>query len=258
MNKRAAQPRILIWDLENSPSLGYFYGPEYETNILETIRQWHLMSYAAKWFGAKDIIVKALPDYSLYKSDRFDDRALVLDLHSLLSQADVLVAHNGDAFDIKKANARFIVHGLDPIPPLKSIDTLKIARRNFKFNSNKLDDLGNYLGIGRKLAHTGKKLWMDCLDGDMKAWAVMKKYNVQDVLLLERLYKKVRPWAANHPNLNVLTRSAIACPKCTSTNLQKRGFTYTLGGEAQRYQCLDCYGWCKGKAEKLARNVQVR
>jgi DNA polymerase elongation subunit (family B) len=251
-------PRILIWDLENSPSLGFFYGKEYETNILQTIRQWHLMSFAAKWLDSKDIIVKALPDYPLYKRDKFDDRALVQDLHKLLSQADVLVAHNGDAFDTKKANARFIIHGLDPIPPLKSVDTLKIARRNFSFNSNRLDDLGNYLGIGRKLVHTGKHLWLACLDGNLDAWKTMRKYNVQDVLLLERLYKKVRPWHATHPNLNALSRQPIACPKCGSTNLWKRGYNYTLTSEAQRFQCRECFGWCMGKPEKLALKVQVR
>ena len=216
------------------------------------------MSYAAKWLDEKEIIVRALPDFPLYKRDKHDDRALIMELHALLSKADILIAHNGDAFDMKKANARFIMHGLDPIPPLKMIDTLKIARRHFKFNSNKLDALGNYLGVGRKLAHSGTRLWLACIEGDLKAWKEMKAYNVQDVALLEKIYFKLRPYASNHPNINVISRQTNACPACGSTNLVKRGYHYTLTSEAQQFACKDCHKWSMGKPEKLSVKVNVR
>lgn len=216
------------------------------------------MSYAAKWLGDSHTIVKALPDFQGYQRNKKDDRLLVQDLHKLLSQADILVAHNIDRFDMRKANARFIIHGLDPIPPVKTIDTLKIARRHFNFNSNKLDDLGNYLGVGRKLANTGKHLWLSCIAGDMASWKMMKDYNKQDTLLLEKVYLKLRPYASNHPNINLESRSPYACPKCGSLDLEKRGMRYTRTSEYQRFQCRSCFGWSSGKPEKIASQVYVR
>jgi DNA polymerase III epsilon subunit-like protein len=65
-----------------------------------------------------------------------------------MDEADLICAHNGDAFDIKKINSRLIVNGFKPPSPFKTIDTLKIARRVFKFDSNKLDNIGRYLSRG--------------------------------------------------------------------------------------------------------------
>jgi hypothetical protein len=48
--------------------------------------------------------------------------------------------------------------------------------------------LGHFLGIGRKLNHTGKALWLGCMSGDPKSWKKMRRYNQQDVRLLEAVY----------------------------------------------------------------------
>ena len=128
--------RILIFDLENSPSLGWFYDSRKENNIVAIQEEWFLLSFAYRWLDENKTHVYALPDFKRYKKDKKDDEQLVHKLHEVLSQADMLIAHNLDNFDLKKANARFLIHGLDPIPYNKNLDTLKVARRNFKFNSN--------------------------------------------------------------------------------------------------------------------------
>ena len=79
--------------------------------------------------------------------------------------------------------ARFLYHKLPPPSPFKSIDTVKVARRYFNMNSNKLDDIGRYLGLGRKVVHTGWDLWKRCFNGDRSAWQEMISYNTQDVVL---------------------------------------------------------------------------
>src|SRR5437868_14709279 len=111
-----------------------------------------------KELGRPKVTTFALPDYPLYKRDRTDDRALVKDLWKMMNEADIIVAHNGNSFDIKYANTRFIVHRLDPPAPYKSADTLKIARQVARFPSNKLDELARTFGIDRKLPTTGKHL----------------------------------------------------------------------------------------------------
>ncbi len=240
--EQSRAPRITLIDTENAPNLGYVWG-KWEQNVIEYKSNWYFLSFAHKELGSKTIKCHTLPDYSPWKKDREDDKALVEAMWHVLDQSDIVIAHNGDRFDLRKANARFVAHGMKPPSPYKSIDTLKIARRFFQFDSNRLDDLGQYLGVGRKLPHTGKHLWFGCMAGDPKAWATMKKYNIQDVSLLERIYLKLRPWATTHPNINHLSRCADACPTCQSKNIQYRGFSFTRTGQRQRLQCRDCGKW---------------
>lgn len=244
----ANSPRIALFDIETAPNLSYVWG-HYEQNVLDVEVPWHMLCFAYKWLGEKKIKTHALIDYRGYKKDRTNDAPLIEDLWKVFDEADIIIGHNGDRFDIKKANARFIAHGLKPPSPFKSIDTLKIARRHFKFDSNKLNDLGKYLKVGRKLPHTGFKLWMDCMAGDPKSWNLMRRYNARDVELLEAVYEKIKPWASGHPNLNVYTQSN-SCPTCQSHNIQRRGIAVTKSRRYQRMQCLDCGAWASGSIIK--------
>ncbi len=233
------EPRILLFDIETSLSKGYFFDLYREGNIVEIEASWYMLSFSWKWLGEKKIHVAALPDFPGYAKNKSCDKALVTELYRLFSEADVIVAHNGARFDVRKANARFITHGLTPPSPYKIVDTLKIARRHFKFDSNKLDDLGQYLGVGRKLAHTGKALWLGCMAGDPKSWKKMRRYNKQDVTLLEAVYLKLRPWTTTHPNLDHFTRAG-GCPVCQSKKLSPTGFAYVASGKKQRFTCQSC------------------
>lgn len=239
-----------MFDIENSPSSGLFYELWKEGNIVSIEKQWYLLSFAYKWLGEKKTHVISLPDFKLYKKDKENDRDLVKALHEIMSEADVVIAHNGNNFDIKKSNARFIFHGLKPTTPFKSIDTLQVARRYFQFTSNRLNDLGVYLGLGKKLKTGGFDTWKGCMNGDMKAWKLMCEYNKQDVVLLEKIYLTMLPWIQNHPNVNILDERVGACPNCASTKIIKRGYGITLTTKYPRYRCTDCGRWSRGKAIK--------
>ena len=168
----------------------------------------------------------------------------------LLDKADVVIAHNGDSFDIKKTNTRFAIHGMKPPSPYKSIDTKKLAKKYFKFDSNKLDDLGMYLSVGKKLSAGGFATWKGCMQGDKKSWKRMVDYNKQDVVLLEKVYLALRPWMTNHPNINILDERLGACPTCGSDKVQKRGWAITPVNRKQRYHCQNCGRWSMGRSEK--------
>jgi hypothetical protein len=239
MNK----PKILLFDIETMASLGWFW-ERYETNILSVKKDWYMLSFAYKWFGEATTHVLALPDFKMYKHDKSNDRDLCLKLWELLNEADIAIAHYGDQFDLKKANARFIAHGFKPVPPLKSIDTRKVAAKYFNFGSNKLNDLGKYFKIGEKHPTGGWQLWLDCAENDLKpAWDKMKLYNKQDVVLLEKVYIKLLPWIQRHPNLHFMDKPAGVCPNCHSSHLTKRGTFLTMKNQYQRYQCQDCGAW---------------
>lgn len=238
--------RILLLDIETAPNLGFCWG-KWEQNIIEFKRHWFMLSFSMKWLGERSAQTFALPDFSGYQSDKENDHKLVKKLWGFMDEADVIIAHNGDRFDVRKSNARFITHGLTPPSPYKTIDTLKIARRNFAFDSNKLDDLGKYLGVGRKIPTLHKwQMWLKCMTGDSAAWDKMKKYNTQDVKLLERVYLKLRPWSKSHPDLRDYSKKLV-CPHCESSNLHKRGVNVTKTGSRERLHCQDCGGWSSGQ-----------
>ena len=234
-------PRCLLVDLETSPTLNFTWG-YYEQTAIGTKKDWYILSFSFKWLDGK-IQTYALPDFKLYKRDKTNDRELVRKLHKLLDEAEIVIAHNGDKFDLPKANARFLFHGLKPPTPYKTIDTLKVARRYFKFDSNKLDELARQLKLGRKLVHTGKDLWFKCMNGDLKAWKLMRRYNEHDVRLLEALYLKLRPYMQMHPHYV----GHKTCHVCGSPRVIKRGFDRLVGFRKQRYQCQNCGSFMREK-----------
>lgn len=232
-------PRILFLDTENAPNLSYVWG-KWEQDVIDVHTHWYFLCFGVKWLGDKRVKTHALPDYRAFRRDKEDDRQLCEELWGYLDDADIVIAHNGDRFDLRKANARFVAHGLQPPSPYKSIDTLKIARKNFQFDSNKLGDLGKYLGLGGKLPHTGAHLWFGCMNGDKEAWRLMREYNARDIDLLEEIYNRLKPWASNHPNLSHLSRVADSCPVCQSTKTMAKGWAYSNSGKRQRRKCNDC------------------
>jgi DNA polymerase elongation subunit (family B) len=234
------KPKILLLDIETSPNLSLVWG-HYEQDVLSVEKYWHILSWSAKWLGGKQT-TKCLADYKTYRKDKDNDYELVKELHELMGDADMIIAHNGNDFDFKKVNTRAIVHGLSPIPPYKKIDTLKTARRLFAFDSNKLDDLGDFLQLGRKEQTGGFKLWQDCMAGDKVAWNKMKRYNAQDVRLLEKVYLALRPWDNQHPNIGNYLGEAV-CPKCGSSDIQFRGWAMNSTTKYRRFQCQACGGW---------------
>lgn len=234
--------KVLLIDIETSPNLGWVWG-KWEQNVIDYEREWHVMCFSAKWLDGTQI-TKALPDYPGYKAGSQDDKKLIQEIWDLVNEAEIVIAHNGDQFDIRKINARFNFHKMSPPAPYRTVDTKKVAKRYFAFNSNKLDDLGQHLGLGRKVKHDGFEMWQACMQGDLRAWAKMKLYNKQDITLLERVYKHFLPWIKNHPNLGTYSDKTV-CPKCGSSKLQQRGYQFNQSTKYKRLQCQGCGGWSR-------------
>ena len=233
--------KILLFDVETFPNIGYCWG-KWEQNILRYVKEWELASFAYKWLDESSVICHTREDHS--------ERELVGKLRNLLDSADIVIAHNGDSFDLRKARTKCLQFGLRPPAPSRSIDTKKIAKSQFSFNSNSLNDLGETLGLGKKVDTGGFDLWLQCMAGNAAAWKKMAKYNKQDVTLLEKVYLKFRSWAPNHPNIAVLDGNKSGCPSCGSTNVQARGYGINAKTRYQKYQCKDCGHWHSGPVPK--------
>lgn len=254
MNDKA--PKILVIDIETSPIVAYTWGPKWETNLIEVVEQGQIICYSAKWLNGNQV-TKALPDYKGYKKGVIDDTRLIMDIHKLLDESDIVVTQNGIDFDTKYINARFLEHGLPPPSPYKNVDTRREAKKYLKMPSYSLDDMGKYFGLGHKLEHEGFNLWKKCMAGDIKAWRRMKEYNCQDVKLTEQVYLKLRPFMKTHPNTSTYKGwdkpnkqiDTGDCPKCESSNTQARGYIVNSTTTYGRAQCQDCGGWYRyGKA----------
>jgi hypothetical protein len=230
------KPRVLLFDIEISPSLGYSW-TKWETNIIAYAKEWELLSVAWKWVGESKLFCLCRKDF-----DCKDDKALAVHIHRLFNESDIIVAHNGNQFDIKKSRARFLYHKLKPTKIITSIDTKLVAKRYFSFNSNSLDDLGQHLGLGRKVKHEGFDLWLKCMAGDSEAWERMRSYNLQDVALLEKVYMRFLPYIQNHPSMAKL-QEREGCPNCGSSHVTKKGVRGNASGLRQQMQCQACFGW---------------
>jgi len=237
--------KILLYDIETSPIVSYTWGL-FEQNTIDVKEEWYMLSFSYKWLGDKQTHVVSLPDFELYKKEPKNDLMLIKKLWELFDEAEVVIGHNSNSFDNRKSNSRFITHGLTPPSPYKTIDTKLVAKRYFKFDSNSLNNLGKYLGVGRKLETGGFDLWLGCMAGDTKSWKTMCKYNKQDVVLLEKVYLKLRGWMVNHHRTNDKPITEV-CPNCGGNNLQRRGFIKNLTNTKQRLHCQGCGAWSSTK-----------
>lgn len=241
------KPVTTVLDIETASIQAHVWGTWNQNVSLNMIKEdWRILSFASKVHGSADItyLEARTPD---------QERKLLKSIWKVLDRSDIVVAHNGRRFDIKKINARLIAHGFRPYSPVKIVDTLLEVRKIAAFTSNKLEYLTDLLCTEKKLKHgkfPGFELWRECLAGNPEAWDEMREYNIQDIVALEELYDILRPWIADHPNLGNYAKPGTdkaVCPKCGGHDLQRRGVQRTQVGQYQRYRCNGCGGWSRGR-----------
>lgn len=272
-NKKGCEkvaPKILIFDIETAPSLAHVWGMfKVFVQPSQLVQSGKILSYAAKWLGNDemffDSIRNDIPNSSTvdsikkksqktFKHSSFEkmwdllvfysanDERLCRSLHALFEEADIVVAHNGQAFDVHTMNAYWLSHGITPPSPYKIVDTLKIAKREFRFPRNKLESIARFLDVGKKTEHEGFELWVKCMAKDEDAWDKMEEYNKQDVILLEEVYMLLRPWDTRHPNVSLCYGDDITrCTVCGSSAIKELTSTAkTAASEFPSFRCESC------------------
>lgn len=239
-------PKILIFDIETAPIKAYIWKLwKTDVHLEQIINDWFCIAWSAKWLYNERTLGDVLTPEEIKKED---DKRIMTSLWELINEADIVVSHNGNKFDIPRINSRFIINGLSPTKPYFSVDTCQIARRQFGFSSNKLDALATHFNIPHKL-ETSFDLWKRCLDGDQKALKYMLKYNKKDVTILEEVYLKLRPWIKNHPNMGNLSGTNNVCCNCGSDNISliPNRFYYTSVGKYPLFRCNECNAVSRGR-----------
>jgi transposase-like protein len=252
-------PNILILDIETSPVRAYVWSLwKQNVGLSQIISNWFMLTWSAKWLFSSEVYADKLTGEEALEED---DKRICKSLWKLLDQADIVIAHNGDRFDIPKINSRFVLNGLTPPSPYQRIDTLKIARKTFGFSSNRLDALATQFGFDNKL-DTDFSLWNRCMHGDDDALAYMEKYNKYDVELLEEVYIKLRPWMKSHPSVALFgDMKEKSCTCCGSVNLTQAGEYVTSVSVFKTYRCNDCGAFSRERLNsvtvKQKRNLLI-
>jgi DNA polymerase elongation subunit (family B) len=242
--------KVLLLDIETAPNTAFVWRlAEDYISPDQLINNSYTLCVSAKWLG-KSVVHY----YGLNKDSRAE---MLKAIHQMMDEADVIIHYNGVKFDIPTLNMEFALEGLPPPSPAKQVDLLKVVKKQFKFTSNKLDFVCRRLGLGAKVHHKGMALWEGCMAGNPDDWKVMEKYNKQDVVLLEKLYKKLLPWIPNHPN-RVLWSKTDCCPRCGSTSLQLQPPAFTATGAYMKLSCRSCHGWIRGPRLKEPKSPSLR
>lgn len=234
----SSERRVLFWDVETAPTLAYVWEPrtEYVGREMWTHDSF-MLTWAAKWRGEDKVFSRRLTSGQAKEQD---DRDMVLALAALIRRADVIVAHNGDKFDLRVLRTRLALLDEEPLGPVETIDTYKWARSTFKFAYNRLDYLGEVLTGAGKMKHSGFDLWKRAYMGEPAALREMQEYNQRDVVLLEEVFTKLYPHAHGVPRLAITQGDACAHCGAGREHLIRKGKWVTSVHTYQRYQCKRC------------------
>lgn len=231
---------ILFIDLETSyNTVATFYiGSKVNINHEQILEERKIICACWKWAGDKTVRSEnwGLTDQS--------DYGIIETLRPFMEEADLIIGHNGDKFDIPWLHTRNLYHGGEPLPPITSIDTLKLARNHFYFNSNRLDYISKYLGFKGKNKMSLRD-WVDIVEYlDHRKLDKMVAYCKRDVLELEKIFNKLKPHV-KLPALFAHLDSDNKCTDCGSKKLHYRGYLVTKSFKYRRFRCTKCGKWGK-------------
>ena len=250
MTDSVYRPKILYWDIETSLKLATVFNTGKQVirsdQLLEAGR---IITLAYKWKGDDKAYVM---DWGLEEQN---DREILQHFSECLEQCDVAVAHYGNNFDVKFFNGRLLYHKLPPMTCYTTEDTCLQARRNFKIDSCSLNYLGQYLGVGEKQPHEGIDMWKKVqFDKDPVALQNMKDYNIQDVVLLEKVHSMMIPYIKS-PSYNMATirfgktgAKGLFCPACGHPHITETDTYYFAKVYAYPvYRCDNCQHQFRGR-----------
>jgi DNA polymerase elongation subunit (family B) len=249
LDKDVRRVNICTLDIETRPALSRHFGMFNQNfSLAQVVEPTEVLSFGAKFLSDRDVA-----HYSEW-ADGFD--GMIRAAHATLEKADVVVWYNGDGFDMKHLNWEFARLGMPRPKPYKTIDLLKVVRREFRPLSKKLDFVAQQLGLGSKTHHDGFALWMRVIDGDEKARRLMETYCKQDVKLTEKLYLRLLPWLPSGVNLPLIAGNDRGCPVCGGLAVKSEGDSaFTALTEYALYSCKGCGSWYRSN---IIRNRTTR
>ena len=249
-------PKILIFDIETSPMEVFVWGLyKQQIPIQNVIKDFSLLSWSAKWLFEPEIMSAKVTGW---EAKNRADGSIIEGLWKLLDEADMVVGHNVQKFDVRKANLRFHINGLRPPMPYRVIDTMKHAMKVFGSSSYKMDYLNKIFGLNMK-KDTTYDLWVRSVNGDEKALQQMLDYNEFDVVVTEELYLDLRGWMKNHPNVALyIDTEDVICTNCGNPDLTWDGHYFTPAGKYKAFRCNNCGAIGRSRISSLTKEERAK
>ncbi len=228
----------LFFDIEVSGNIAMVWQTGYKISVSpeSIIKERAIICICWKWEDSKEV-------FEAHWDSKQNDKALLQKFIKVANEADEMVGHNGDRFDLAWIRTRCLFHKIDIFPKYTTIDTLKVARQAFRFNSNKLNYIADFLGIGQKIK-TEFGLWKDIvLHKDKAAMDKMIKYCKKDVLLLEQVFKALNSHILPKTHYGVkFGGDRGTCPECGSDELVVSMRRVMASGIKKiAYKCNTCH-----------------
>lgn len=202
----------------------------------------------AKWYDRPEVI-------RLAEWDAGGRGIFLQEVHALISAADIVVGHNMDNADAPWLKGDFyfpkIGHDytphLPPLPPFKTVDTLKVARTfktGVQFKS--LNALCQILGIPAKTDVYDREAMNRAVAGSAEDRERLTEYCAGDVIATQGLYDWLRPHIKNHPHLFVDGEDKLTvCNRCGSeTEPTPRRYVANVLTYSMR-RCTVCKGYSR-------------
>lgn len=201
----------------------------------------------AKWYDQPEVMRFA-------EWDEGGRKPFLRRVHALMAEADIIVGHYLDNADVPWLKGDFyfprIGHthrpNLKPLPPFKTVDTLKVLRREFKSGApfKSLDAACQIIGLPSKTdKYDAQRMERAVTDKSTEDRERLVDYCAGDVIATQWLYDWLRPHIKNHPALFVDGQSKLdTCRACGGETkpIAKRYvadvFTYSM------QRCTTC-GW---------------
>ena len=226
----------LFFDIETGYNIVKAFSAGFKKNILHSdiIKERKILCVAYKWENDNKVHTLAW--------DGKDDKTLLEKFIPIMERADVLVGHNSVRYDTKYIRTRAMAHNIFISSRFSEEDTCKIAKKHFFLNSNKLDYLGQFLGLGKKVQHRGIDMWDDIiLHNSKEAMQEMLEYNIQDVILTEKVYHKLMEYSLQTVNTTKqITGESHTCPQCGSSEAKLVNTIFLPSGNVKRVMRCEC------------------
>lgn len=232
-DKSLKEAKILFIDIEAtnlSASMGY------------------LLSIGYKWAHEKKVTVLRIDDTKEWQKRKTDDRGLLRAFSPVYAEADLVVHHFGDYYDIPFLQTRRIIQGLVKMPDVTTVDTWRICRKHMKFHNNRLATIEKALNCPfSKTAVTGAH-WINAMAGIKSGLNYVAEHNRLDVLVLEYVYNKIAAMLPSHPRV---TPHKYSCKACGSLRTKGHGWKLCQSHWYQRILCMACGHTMKGARRQL-------
>ena len=231
------QSRILILDVERLPGTAYAWSPRTKYIPPRQFIEWpRLLCFAARWYGHKTPI---------FESEWRDRDQMIRRSWELYDEADMVVTYYGSRADNPWLRSEWIEAGFTPPKPHRDVDLYRVVGQ-FGFESKSLDSVTRRLGRDGKETHYSITDAVAASEGDRKAQARLRSYNIGDVELTEWLYDRLRGWISNHPHVGDFG-DQIRCNQCGSDELELQPTRYkAVVIDYALYRCQSCGGNVRG------------